>query len=120
MRKLLIISLFILMSMACTWENEEDLFGIDLCDTLDVSYSRDVVPILAGSCYECHSNSNAPDFAQGIAFEDYKDAFSYSTSIVGAINHEDGFPAMPKGAGKLDSCSISVIEAWVNQGAPDN
>ncbi len=79
-----------------------------------------MLPILSNNCYDCHSNSNAPDFGQGIAFEDFEDASALSASMLGAVKHEDGFPAMPKGAEQLDSCSISFIEAWVNAGAPDN
>ena len=121
MEKLFILLLLVSITTGCAWENEETLYPESgLCDTLDVSYSEDVVPILANSCYECHSNANAPDFSYGNAFEDYEDAYAYSNSILGAINHQEGFPAMPQGADKLDTCSISVIEAWVNNGAPDN
>jgi hypothetical protein len=121
MEKLVIFQLLVLLATGCAWENEETLYpGSGLCDTLDVSYLEDVVPILANSCYECHSNTNAPDFSYGHAFEDYEDVFASSDLIVGAINRLEGFPAMPQGADKLDTCSISVIEAWVNSGAPDN
>jgi hypothetical protein len=121
MVKLLILPLFVLLATGCSWENEETLYPESgLCDTLDVSYSEDVVPILANNCYECHSNTNAPDFSYGHAFEDYEDVFASSNLIVGAINHLEGFPPMPRGSDKLDTCSISVIEAWVNNGAPDN
>ncbi len=68
----------------------------------------------------CHSNANAPDFSNGNAFEDYEDASAYASTMVGAINHREGFPAMPKGADKLDTCSIITIEAWANMGAPNN
>jgi hypothetical protein len=121
MEKLVILQLLVLIATACAWENEETLYpGSGLCDTLDVSYSEDVVPILANSCYECHSKTNAPDFGNGLTLEDYEDVFASSDLVVGAINHQEGFPAMPQEADKLDTCSISVIEAWVNSGAPDN
>jgi hypothetical protein len=121
MKKLLILTFVVSIIAGCAWENEETLFPeSELCDTLNVSYSGDVVPIFVNNCYSCHSNSNAPDFAQGIAFEDYDDASSYTSTIVGAINHLQGFPAMPKGTEKLDTCSIITIEAWANMGAPNN
>lgn len=121
MRKFIILPLILCLIAGCAWENEESLYPeADLCDTLNISYSQDVVTILANNCYSCHSNTNAPDFAQGIAFEDYEDASAYGSTIVGAINHREGFPAMPKGEDKLDTCSISTIEAWVKMGSPDN
>ncbi|MDX2430692.1 MAG: hypothetical protein QNK35_07155 [Bacteroides sp.] len=121
MKKLLLLPIVLSLASACAWENEETLFPeAEFCDTLNVSYSQDVVPIFANNCYSCHNNSNAPDFANGIAFEDYEDASAYGSSILGSIKHMEGFPAMPKGSAMLDSCSISTIEAWVNMGAPDN
>ena len=121
MRKLLILPIIMLLASACYWENEEALYPEpDFCDTLDVSYSEDVVPIMTNNCYACHSNANAPDFSFGIALEDYEDVSASASSVVGAINHAAGYPAMPKGAEKLDTCSIATIEAWVNMGAPDN
>ena len=95
--KLILLAFIVSMVAGCAWENEETLFPeSDLCDTLDVSYSGDVDPI-TNHCYTCHSNSNAPDFAQGIAFEDYEDASSYASTIVGAINHLQGFLAYAQG-----------------------
>jgi hypothetical protein len=121
MEKLFILLILLSFATGCAWENEKTLYpDAGLCDTLDVSYSEDVVPILANNCYECHSKTNAPDFGNGIALEDYEDVFASSNRIVRAINHMEGFPAMPQEADKLDTCSISIIEAWVNRGAPDN
>ena len=121
MKKLLILTFIVSIVAGCVWENEETLFPeAEFCDTLNVSYSQNVVPIFANNCYSCHSNSNAPDFANGFAFEDYEDASISGSSILGSIKHMEGFPSMPKGAEMLDSCSISTIEAWVNMGAPDN
>ncbi len=121
MRKFLILPIIMSLVSACYWENEEALYSApDFCDTLDVSYSEDVVPIMTNNCYACHSNANAPDNSFGNTFEDYEDVAASATSIVGAINHAAGYPAMPKGGEKLDTCSIATIEAWVNMGAPDN
>lgn len=105
----------------CTWENEEDLIvETGSCDTLSVSFGEDIVPILSANCYSCHSNSNAPVFANGIELEDYQDVAGLTGRIIGAVNHRDGFAPMPPGGEKLDDCSIEKIEAWINSGAPDN
>ncbi len=121
MKKLIVFSIILSLAAACTWENEEELYpDPGLCDTLDVSYSEDVVPILANNCYACHSNANGPDFGRGNTWEDYEDVVASANTIVGAINHEDGFPSMPREADQLDTCSISIIEAWVNAGTPNN
>ena len=120
MNELSIFLLILVLVVGCSWENEESLYPVENCDTLEVSFAVDVVPVLVNYCYTCHSNANAPEFAQGIALEDYQDVSANSSLIVGAINHQEGFPAMPKGSEKLDNCSIGVFEAWVIAGMPDN
>jgi hypothetical protein len=90
------------------------------CDTLEVSYQLDIVPILSNHCYTCHSNSNAPGFGAGIALEDYEDVASYSRPILGAISHEQGYPEMPRGGEQLDSCLISTFRSWHGAGSPEN
>ena len=122
MKKLLIVLIAVAVTAGCSWENEETLYPeSQICDTLDVSFALDVLPILTLNCFSCHSNANAPEFTSGFALEDHADVSASSSRIVGAINHNDGFLAMPRGgAEKLDTCSINTIEAWVNSGSPDN
>jgi len=105
---------------SCYWENGETFYAGDHgCDTLEVSFSGDVLPILTNHCFSCHSNANAQEFGSGVRLQDYEDVETYSTIILGSIKHEDGFPAMPKDSEQLDACLISIIEAWVNQGKPN-
>jgi len=105
----------------CAWDSEADLLPVENhCDTTAVSYAEDIVPLLSQNCFVCHSNANAPDFAFGIAWEDYEDVAASSRLILGAIRHEEGYPQMPKDREKLDTCLINTFEAWHNAGAPDN
>lgn len=106
---------------ACVWDNMEELYpDIADCDTSSVSFSMDVIPILSDNCFSCHSKLNAPASGGGLSLEDHQDVARSSDRIIGAINHEDGFQAMPRGGDKLDPCSINVFEAWAHAGAPDN
>ena len=121
MNKLFVVAFIIAIAAGCGWENEETLYpGPEICDTLDVSFAEDIIPILTNNCFTCHSNANAPDFTFGFGLEDYQDVSAASILIVGAINHEEGSIAMPKNADKLDTCLINTIEAWVNQGSLNN
>lgn len=121
MRILFILSLLPLFLSGCYWENEEDLFGpSEFCDTTDVSFAEDVTPLLMNNCFGCHSNQNAPENASGFSLEDYQDVAENASLILGAIRHQDGILPMPRNREQLDSCQISVIEAWVNAGTPDN
>ena len=121
MKKLFASVILILIFNGCSWDNEETLYpGPEECDTTDVSFAGDIVPILSGNCFSCHSNLNAPSFGSGIRLEDYQDVVSLKDRIAGSINHEAGFAPMPKGSSKLDPCSILKFEAWVADGSPDN
>ena len=121
MRKNFIYLLVMVLANACSWEDNETFYrDAENCDTVDVSYSTDIVPVLTNNRYACHSNANAPDFGSGIALENYEDVFASSTLIVKTINHSEGVSAMPKGSEKLDDCTISTFEAWVEEGALEN
>ena len=108
--------------LSCTWENEEVLYpgnGSE-CDTTDMSYFNDIVPILTTHCFMCHSAENAPAFGSNINLEDYSEVKDLAEIITGAINHDPPYSPMPKNAAKIDSCLILKFEAWVNQGALEN
>ena len=106
---------------ACTYNNEEELYGNNLngCDTTAVSYNLDVLPILQNNCYTCHNQTLVEG---GINLEGYTrvKAMAQSGRLVGAINHSPGFAHMPKNASKLPSCDISKISRWVEAGMPEN
>jgi hypothetical protein len=101
------------------------------CDTLKMSYSQNVVPILKNNCYPCHSMGNTVG-SIGILLDNYKNLMNYVDTVnvnlsllVGDIRHDPSnsaitFTPMPYMKPKLDDCSINQIVAWVNQGAPDN
>jgi hypothetical protein len=121
MKIITVIAVILILVAGCYWDNVEELFpDVGHCDTLDVSFTSDVVPILRNNCFSCHSNTNSPDFANGLSLEDYEDVSAMSDRIVGAIKHNDGFFPMPQGNEQLDSCQIETIEAWVNQGSLNN
>ena len=121
MKNTLLYLLIWITAYGCYWEDEETLYPeVEICDTTSGSFADNIIPILSNNCYICHSNLNAPDFANGISFEDYDDVFASSSLIIGAINHADGFPQMPKNSAKLDTCQINTFEAWVNQGGLNN
>jgi hypothetical protein len=105
---------------ACTYNNEEELYkALNGCDTTDISYNLDVLPILQNNCYTCH---NQTSLEGGINLEGYARVKSIAQNgrLVGAISHSPGFAHMPKNASKLPSCDISKISRWVEAGMPEN
>lgn len=95
------------------------------------SYAADVYPILKKNCRDsCHNDAEKAlykDFSMDHYDQVYKwctttPGGSYSTPwLLGNIKHlTPGYVAMPQGAAKLSDCDIAIIEAWINQGAPNN
>lgn len=116
--------LFFVMSFfqSCYYDNAEELLGTQTCDTIGVSYSLDVVPILSSNCYTCHSQANGPTEGSGYILEGYDyivDVIS-TGQLVGAVNWTDGFSPMPENASQLPACDRALITSWVNQGALNN
>ncbi|WP_375562547.1 c-type cytochrome [Bernardetia sp. OM2101] len=119
----LLLSVFFSLSLAsCEWKSEEDEVGIVECDTSQVTLSGTVKPILQTNCYSCHSAAGASSLGAGINLESYASLKSRATngSLLGAIKHSSGYSPMPKGAAKIASCDIRLIETWINDGAKDD
>jgi hypothetical protein len=111
---------------SCTSENL-----VPACDTLNMSYSQNIVPILKNNCYTCHSKGNTAG-SIGILLDNYASVMFYIVPdapsrswLVGNIRHDPpdslyNYVPMPYMKPKLDACSINQIVAWVNQGAKNN
>lgn len=89
------------------------------CDTLAMSFKDDVLTILDISCNGCHSTAVA---SGGVILDTYTGVKSQADNgkLIGAINWDQGFKAMPQGQDQLDACTISKIKAWINEGAQNN
>ena len=86
------------------------------CNPTNVSFANDVTPIFSSyGCIGCHSGGT-------VILNTYAGTkvVADNGKLVGAINHNAGFQAMPQGGAKMDSCDIKVIENWINEGTLDN
>jgi hypothetical protein len=115
----LCISHALVFPTSCVSNNEEELYPDQTCDTLNVTYSGIVAPIISLNCERCHS-AVAP--SSGIPLEgyDHLKAAVDDGKLLGSIRHDEGFIPMPEEAPKLPDCDIRQIEIWVEDGAPDN
>lgn len=89
------------------------------CDTVNVSYSLDVRPILSSYCLGCH-NATAPQGGIALSTFDQVNATVTSGRLIGSIEHQYGFSAMPKNQPKLTACRVALIRNWISQGALNN
>ncbi|MGE5356599.1 MAG: c-type cytochrome [Deltaproteobacteria bacterium] len=115
---LLAISLTVLVQSSCTYDNMEDLMKDDMvCDTLSVSFSKDLAPLFAANCNSCHSGSSA---AEGLKTDSYAAVKAEFTRILGSVEHKSGYSKMPQGGSKLSDCNIAKLKRWNTLGKPDN
>lgn len=89
------------------------------CDTTNVTYAATIAPIFATYCTGCHGGS-IPE--AGIDLSSWEGAQSYALdgSILGSIEHNSNYSAMPKNANKLSECNINKVRQWIANGALDN
>ena len=110
------------MLPSCKKNSVDQLVGSSVsCDTSNVSYSNDVVPILQEYCYQCHSSSsNGP--GGGIILEGYGNIAGYAANnqLSGDISFAPGYTGMPYGRAQLPDCQLHKILAWVRQGIKQN
>jgi len=92
----------------------------EACDSPDITYTNGAAAILNASCAttSCHSDTA---LAGGFSLVGYTQASTAAGfgRMVGAINHSDGFSAMPPSGTKIADCDIEKITAWIAAGAPE-
>jgi len=123
MKKLFFIFYSLSFLIACSYDSEEELYGITLCDTELMSFTDDVWPIIQENCVSCHGGETP--FA-GLALEQYSQIRTSAddasdAGLINRIERYEGEPGfMPKDLSRLEQCSIDKIKAWVEQGALEN
>lgn len=116
-----IMTLGLVITQGCYYDNEEELYPGSICDTADVSYSATIQPLVQGNCATvgCHSGASP---AAGLKLETYEEVSTASLngSISNRINRPSGDPLLMPPTGKLGNCQILKVDAWTNQGAINN
>lgn len=116
-----ICAIFLLLSVfstsGCYYDVEEELYSDGICDTLSVTYTASIKPIMDSySCSGCHADAAGKDLS---TYNGVK-AVVNSGRLLGSINHVSGFRPMPEAPrSKMPACAINKIQAWINQGMPN-
>ena len=86
------------------------------CDTVNVTYTHTIQPIIQTFCYGCHSGSSP---SGGINLSDYNSVKSVASGgkLMGAIKHQTGYFSMPPN-GSLSACQINEFQKWINLNYP--
>ncbi|MFY0673088.1 MAG: cytochrome c [Bacteroidia bacterium] len=102
------------LAFSCTYSNEEELFGDSNCPTNNLTYAKDIRPIVEGNgCVGCHNSGSE---SGGVNLDGYDNLKNYPDRLYGAINHDANYAAMPPSGIKIDSCQIAQVKAWIDQG----
>ncbi len=105
---------------SCYYDSEEELYPTPpACDTINVTYSGSVWPVISSTCTSCHSGPSAGAGVQLSNHTEIADAV-INGRLLGAIRHDEAYSPMPKDVAQLSECTIKQIEAWAADGAPDN
>jgi len=112
---------FGLLLQSCYYDNEVTLYGTgagSACDTINVTYSATIAPIMASNCNSCHNASSG----NGVITTDYTNLKAIVTNgkLVKSVNWTAGAIQMPLGGQKMASCTLAKINKWVNSGALNN
>lgn len=121
----LLVFMFTFILLGCVHFSVDNVIkpppNADICyDTLDVSWSETVQPIINLNCVDgCHNP---------IIYSGYIDLSSYSSVVIFAAEGsllnsilQNGLNApMPYEAAKLDECDIAKIRNWVEAGFLEN
>jgi hypothetical protein len=119
----LFVAVISILTTSCYKDNEEELYPkVSDCDTLLVSYSTGVVPILESFCYACHDETNNASLASGVNLEGYDNLMLHieSGSFLSSIVQDGNASFMPKNSNKLADCNVAIIRNWINEGASNN
>ncbi len=88
------------------------------CDT-NSTYTERIRPMMQKWCVTCHTSGNA---GGGYDLSTYTGlALAVSNNrLLGCMNQESGYSAMPKNSGPISTCDIQAIEKWISKGYPEN
>ena len=109
------------VNMITTWINQGALNNSCSggCDTLNVTYSGTIVPLLQSKCLGCH-NSTTTSGNLNMESHSGVQVVALNGRLMGSVNHDAGYTPMPFGGAKLQSCEIAELRIWIADGAPNN
>ncbi len=115
------LALMALWVTACYYDSKESLFPQteNNCDTTGITYSGAVDSIIGLFCISCHGSTPVGTSIKLATYADVK-IQADNGKLIGSVTYASGYSPMPKGSAKLNSCSITILETWVNAGAPNN
>jgi len=109
------------INQIATWINQGALNNYCFCgcDTVNVTFSGTIQPVLQNNCVGCHNNTSPGGNVILSAYSGVQ-AVALNGHLLGSVNHGAGYSPMPKNLAKLPDCEIAEIRIWIQNGAPNN
>lgn len=101
--------------LSCTTDSISDLTVIETID--EVSYQRDVKPLIGSKCNNCHGNP--PTFGAPTSYTTYENVRNavLNQGLIDRITRpENTSGAMPLGGPRLSQNEINIIIQWSEEG----
>lgn len=122
----IVITIF-LVSAYVIWQGSQiPMAQLEAIPQADISYSKNVYPILESRCGKCHMGSFT---SENLNMETYDSLMAGSQNgvVIVAGNAKESLLArkilkgeMPKRGPKLTPAQVQIIIDWINAGAPNN
>ena len=114
----IIITAIYLIPSGCQNNSEEELYGIQKCDTTNITWESKISKILQNNCVQCH---NAELYYRNIRHDTYTEELKVIQAgrLRGTVNHSTGFIPMPYERSKLPACEVQLINLWLDNGYPE-
>jgi len=85
------------------------------CDTINLSYTTHIQPLVSGKCQGCHSTGNPGGGIKLTTYAEVK-ASAQTGKFYGSIAYLPGISKMPQNGTRLSACQTSKVKAWINAG----
>ena len=122
----IIITIFLVSAYVILQSGQIPMAQLEAMPQADISYSKDVYPILESRCGKCHMGSFT---SENLNMETYDSLMvgSQNGVVIIAGNAKESLLArkilkgeMPKRGPKLTPAQVQIIIDWINAGAPNN
>ncbi len=99
----------------CYYDNEQDLYGLEVCDVEDVTFSQHIEPIISNNCATpgCHVPGNGR-----VLLRNYNEILQAVEG--GGLRDRTVVQKDMPPSGQLLNCEIAEIDRWISDGAPNN
>lgn len=117
--------LLVLLTSLSTSCKRDDHVVPPECDTLVVSYSQDIVPILALYCNDpnfgdCHDASVSNARGNFVGYEGVKAKVDNGTLLSRTIIRKDMPRSTTDGPRVVSAEHLLLLDCWIDDGAPEN